>query len=264
MNIPVLHGWDLTPSEAIALQKKLARRVNTMSPLGRCKRIAGADVSYNRFSPIFYAAVVVLQTSDWRVIEAQSTVGKSPFPYIPGLLSFREAPILLEVFAKLRQRPNIVMIDGHGLAHPRRFGIACHMGLWLKRPTVGCGKTRLIGEYEPPGANPGDTAPLYDRGEVIGHVLRTKLRTNPLFVSPGHRIDHAGAIRLVLDSCQGYRLPEPIRQAHLHVNELRRSDQGSFDPEPTATVGRAAITSSAARSGSGQTGPVAGRWGWCR
>lgn len=220
------HRWDLERSEAITLQKELAHEVDTTPAVGPCGLIAGADVSYNRFSPIFYAVVVVLRTSDWTIVEEQSAVGESPFAYIPGLLSFREAPILLEAFAKLQHRPDVVMMDGQGIAHPRRLGIASHVGLWLQIPTIGCGKSRLCGKYDEPGPNAGDSSPLLDHGEVIGAVLRTKARTNPLFVSPGHRIDLASSVRLVLEACRGYRLPEPTRQAHLHVNEVRRRGAG--------------------------------------
>jgi deoxyribonuclease V len=226
MKIPTLHRWDLTPTEAIALQRELAARVDTRPVVRNCKYIAGGDVSYNRFSSTLYAAVVVLDTSDWRVIETQGMIGEATFPYIPGLLSFREAPILLDAFARLKHRPDAVFVDGHGYAHPRRLGIACLLGLWLRIPTVGCAKSRLIGTYDEPGPNAGDTASLLDRGEVIGSVLRSKTRTNPLYISCGHRINLASSVRLVLDACRGYRIPEPTRQAHLHVNEMRRQGKG--------------------------------------
>jgi deoxyribonuclease V len=226
MRIKALHTWDLVPTEAVALQRTLAGRVKTRAALGKCELIAGADVSYNRFSPIFYGAVVVLSVADWRVVEAQTIVDESAFPYVPGLLSFREAPILLRAFAKLRHRPDVVMIDGQGFAHPRRVGIASHMGLWLGIPTIGCAKTRLIGTHGEPGPRAGDAVPLFDKHEVIGSVVRTKLRTKPLYISIGHKIDLPSAVKLVLKACQGYRLPEPTRQAHLHVNELRLQAHG--------------------------------------
>jgi deoxyribonuclease V len=228
MNLQALHSWDLTPTEAIALQRELAGRIDTRTPLTHCKLVAGADVSYNRFSPTFYAAVVVLRADDWTIVETQGAVRESPFPYIPGLLSFREAPVLLEAFAKLKSMPDAVMLDGQGMAHPRRLGIASHVGLWLDLPCVGCAKSRLTGTYKEPAPQAGSLAPLVDRGEVIGSVVRTKDRVKPLFVSAGHKIDLPSAVRLVLQACQGYRLPEPTRQAHLHVNALRRA--GSAEP----------------------------------
>jgi deoxyribonuclease V len=222
MDLPQLHGWDLTPSAAIALQKQLACRIDTQMSVGDCELIAGADVSCARFSPICYAAVVVLRTSDWSIVETQHAVGHSPFPYIPGLLTFREAPILLQAFAKLRHRPDAVMCDGQGFAHPRRIGLASHLGLWLGLPTVGCAKSRLIGTHREPGKRAGAQTPLRDKDDVIGSVVRTKLNVKPLYISIGHLIDLPSAVRLVLTSCRGYRLPEPTRQAHITVNEVRR------------------------------------------
>lgn len=222
MDVSPLHPWTLTANEAVALQKQLAASVDTAPPLADYDLVAGADVSYNRFSPTFYAAVVLLRRRDWAVVEVASAVAESTFPYVPGLLSFREAPVLLQALARLKGRPDVVMVDGQGIAHPRRLGIASHLGLWLNVPTVGCAKSRLTGTHDDPGPAAGATAPLTDRGDVIGRAVRTKVRTKPLYVSPGHRIDLDSAVKLVLDACRGYRLPEPTRQAHLHVNEVRR------------------------------------------
>src|ERR1700730_12649865 len=167
MKIPLLHSWDLSPSEAIDLQKKLAQQIDVKRPLKKCELTAGADCSYHRRSPKFHAAVVVLCTNDWSIVETQGAVGESLFPYIPGLLSFREIPIVLQAFAKLTARPDVVMCDGQGYAHPRRIGLACHLGLWLQIPTFGCAKTRLIGEHDEPGANAGEDSPLRDKDEII-------------------------------------------------------------------------------------------------
>lgn len=219
-----LHSWNLTPKDAIALQRELARQIDLRRPLKQCELIAGADCSYNRFSPKFYAAVVVLRAGDLSIVEAQGVVGESPFPYVPGLLSFRELPSVLQAFAKLKHQPDVVMLDGQGYAHPRRLGLACHLGLWLGIPCFGCAKSRLIGEHDEPGPEPGDFAPLRDDGETIGQVVRTKARTKPLFVSAGHLIDLKSAVKWTLASCRGYRLPEPTRQAHLYVNQMRLKD----------------------------------------
>lgn len=226
MKIPPLHSWNLSPSEAIALQKQLAGSIDARTPLTSYELIAGADVSYNRFSPKFYAAVVVWRPADNAIIEVQEALGENRFPYIPGLLSFRELPILLEAFAKLKTRPDAVMMDGQGYAHPRRLGIASHLGLWLKRPTVGCAKTRLVGTARAPGKKAGALSPLRDKDEVIGHLVRTKFNVKPLFVSIGNMIDLPSATRLVLACVRGHRLPEPTRQAHLHSNALRRRGAG--------------------------------------
>jgi len=226
MEIPSLHSWDLTPTEAVALQRKLAGKIDTRRPLTDCELVAGADVSYNRFSPVFYAAVVVVRAGDGAIVETQSAVRESPFPYVPGLLSFREGPVLLEVFAKLKIRPDAVMFDAAGFAHPRRFGLACHLGLWLDLPSIGCAKSILVGKAKSPGKKPGSLAPLKVGKEVIGTALRTKHDIKPVYVSVGHKIDLASAVRLTLACCRGYRVPEPTRQAHLHVNVLRRNAMG--------------------------------------
>jgi deoxyribonuclease V len=221
MHIHSIHRWDLTRPEAVALQRELASRVVTGPPLARWDLVAGADVSYNRFSSTFYAGVVVLDTRDWTVVERQGAVLEVTFPYVPGLLSFREAPVLLAAFAKARSEPDVVMLDGQGLAHPRRLGLACHVGLWLDRPCFGCAKSVLTGHFEDLGPRAGSTAPLIHRGEVVGQAVRTKNGVQPVFVSVGHKLDLDSAVRVTLACGRGYRIPEPTRQAHLHVNALR-------------------------------------------
>jgi deoxyribonuclease V len=222
MKLHPLHSWDVPLAEAPALQKELAARLDTHTPLTRWRFVAGADVSYNRFSTTFYAGVVVLRADDWAVVESQGAVRESPFPYVPGLLSFREAPALLDAFAKVQSPVDAVMIDGHGIAHPRRLGIAAHVGLWLEAPTLGCAKSLLHGHVGELEETAGSVAPILSHGEVIGQAVRTKKGVKPVYVSSGHRIDLPSAVRLVLASCRGYRLPEPTRQAHLYVNALRR------------------------------------------
>jgi deoxyribonuclease V len=223
MQIHRLHSWDVTPTEAVKLQRGMADRVESRTPLSKWDFVASADISYNRFDPIFYASAVVYRASTGEVVECSNAVRRGTFPYVPGLLSFREAPALLEAFEQLKTVPDVVMIDGHGLAHPRRMGIAAHLGLFLKVPTVGCAKTRLCGTYKEPRAAPGSLAPLMHGGEQVGYVVRTKKNVKPLFVSVGHMIDLASAVRVVLGTTKGYRHPEPTRQAHLRVNELRRT-----------------------------------------
>jgi deoxyribonuclease V len=222
MRINKLHSWDLAPSGAAALQRELAGQVDVRTPLTRCELVAGGDVSYARFSQTIYAGVVVVRVADGSIVEKQGAVYNTKFPYIPGFLSFREGPALLEAFAHLKTRPDAVMFDGQGLAHPRRFGLACHVGLWLNLPSLGCAKSCLVGQFREPGKQPACLAPLRDQGEVVGSVVRTKKGIKPVFVSAGHQIDLPSAVRVVLACCQGYRLPEPARQAHLFVNELRR------------------------------------------
>lgn len=217
-----LHTWTLTPTEAVALQRQLACRVDITSALESFDLVAGVDCSYNRFSPWFYAAVVLWRPSDGAVVEAATAIGKSPFPYVPGLLSFRELPIVLEAYDKLKSKPDVIMLDGQGYAHPRRFGLASHLGVWLDTPTIGCAKTRLIGEHDEPAARRGSSKRLTDKTEVIGRVLRTRDGVKPLYISCGHKVTLDTAVQVVLDCGRGYRLPEPTRLAHHAVNEVRR------------------------------------------
>jgi deoxyribonuclease V len=222
MDIRHLHDWPTTEAEAIALQRQLAGRVVTDIPLAECELIAGADISYSTISATVYAGVVVLRAADLSVVERQSVVAESPFPYVPGLLSFRETPVLLRVFERLTTRPDVVMCDGQGLAHPRRFGLACHLGLWLDLPCFGCAKSRYVGTYRQPGRAAGSVEWLLDRGEAVGRVVRTREGTRPVFVSAGHKIDLTSAVHWALASCGGYRVPEPTRLADNFVDELRR------------------------------------------
>jgi deoxyribonuclease V len=222
VRIPKLHGWDVSFADAIALQRELAGKVKAKPALKRFQTIAGADVSYNRWSPTLYASVVVLKMPDLTVLEERTAAVDVAFPYRTGLLSFREAPALLAAFRKVRTRPDVVMIDGHGLAHPRRFGIASHLGLWLDVPTIGCAKTRLIGDFEEPDVDAGSLSPLTAGGERVGCVLRTKQRCKPLFISVGVRIDLESAIDIVGLTTRRHRIPEPTRLAHDAVNRYRR------------------------------------------
>jgi deoxyribonuclease V len=224
MDFSELHGWDLTPREAIELQRKLAGRVVLEDCLPRAPElVAGVDVSYRRHGALFFAAVVVLHLPDLEPVAEVSAAGRVSFPYIPGLLSFRELPVLLEAFRHLPFSPDLVMVDGQGIAHPRRLGLASHLGLWLDLPTIGCAKSRLCGDHLPAGDRRGQQTPLWDRGERIGAVVTTRDRVKPLFVSPGHKIDAERAVALVL-ACGGrYRLPEPTRQAHLFSNRQRQA-----------------------------------------
>ena len=223
MKITELHSWDIAPTGAAALQRELADKIDVRTPLTKWDLVAGADISYNRFSSTIYTAVVVIRTADGAIVETAEAIHETRFPYIPGFLSFREAPAVLHAFSRLKTEPDAVMVDGQALAHPRRFGLGCHLGLWLDRPCLGCAKSRLIGTFKKPGRRAGSVAPLKDGTEIIGSVVRTKDGIKPLFVSAGHRIDLPSAVRVVLETCRGYRIPEPIRQAHLHVNAMRRA-----------------------------------------
>jgi deoxyribonuclease V len=218
-----LHDWDLNPREAVRLQARLRERI-VMTPVPRkLGTVAGADCAFTKDRKTVIAAVLVFRLPALSVEDR--AVGRAPavFPYVPGLLSFREAPALLDAFGRLEVTPDAVIFDGQGIAHPRRLGLACHVGLWLDLPTVGCAKSRLIGETRgEPRAARGSWRALRDDGETIGRVLRTRDGVKPLYVSPGHRADVAGASRLVLETGGGYRLPEPTRQADLLVARLKR------------------------------------------
>ncbi len=212
---PNLHRWDLQPEEAVALQRKLAKLLISDRPLvlDTLETVAGVDVSVKE--GISRAAIIVLSFPVLEVLEASTAAIPTPFPYIPGLLSFREGEVILAAYEKLQRTPDVLIFDGQGQAHPRRLGIAAHIGLWLECPTVGCGKSRLTGWHEEPGQEKGDFEPLYARnGDVIGIVLRTRTGVKPVYVSPGHLCDLDSARRLIMACVTRYRLPEPIRQAH--------------------------------------------------
>jgi deoxyribonuclease V len=217
------HPWDVTPAEAVVVQKELASKVDTTTPLASWDVIAAVDGSYARYDTEIAAAIVVVRADTLDVIERVGVIRPLTFPYVPGLFSFREAPALLDAFAELKTPFDVVMVDGQGIAHPRRLGIASHLGICLDRPTIGCAKSRLYGDYLEPGTKRGDRSPLLDKkGEVIGAVLRTKDRVKPLFVSPGHRCDLESAVAVVMATSGKYRLPGPARMAHEFVNEVRR------------------------------------------
>lgn len=220
----MLHSWDLSPEDAVALHQSLAVRVDVSVPLGSVETVAGCDIAYHLTKPILYAAVVVIRRSDLAEVERSVVTREVTFPYVPGLLSFREAPALLDAFRGLRAVPDSVMLDAQGIAHPRRFGLACHLGLWLDRPTVGCAKSWLVGEYDEPGPNAGEASPLTIDGEHVGDVVRSATGVNPVFVSPGHQVDVAGATQLVLATLSGYRHPTPTRLAHMAANDARAKD----------------------------------------
>src|ERR1043165_3593528 len=220
-----LHDWEMTPREAVELQKSLRERVRLQPLAQKIRTVAGADISFNKFEPTVYAGIVVLKLPTLEVVEEVGVVSETEFPYVPGLLSFRESPSVLEAWSELKTEPDAVMFDGQGIAHPRRVGIASHVGLIIKRPTLGCAKSVLVGKYEEPGEERGSWTELVDKGETVGAALRTKTRVQPIYVSPGHLIDLAGAVELTLASDGGYRQPEPTRRAHLLVNALRRGER---------------------------------------
>lgn len=223
MDFSCLHGWDLERSAAVELQRELAQRLVLFDRLPQpLTTVAGVDVSCRFRSRLFHAAIVLFSYPRLELLETTTASLEIDFPYIPGLLSFRELPVILRAAQKLTQVPDLLLVDGQGIAHPRRLGLASHLGLWLERPTLGCAKSRLYGEHGEVGVEKGAQTPLLDSsGLEIGSLLRTRSRVKPLYVSPGHRIGIATATQLALCCCRKYRLPEPIRAAHAACNRQR-------------------------------------------
>jgi len=229
MRIRSLHRWPRTVATALALQRRLAGSVRVEPLASEIRLVAGADVAFTRSGRAVIAGVVVWDIREQRVVARATSRAPCRFPYVPGLLSFRELPCTLAAFRRLRAIPDAVLCDGQGLAHPRRCGLACHLGLWLNLPTVGCAKSRLLGEYTEPSSERGAYSPLWHEGEQVGVVLRTRAGVKPVFVSPGHRCDFVGAVRLVLETTGCFRLPEPLRLAHQLVTAQRATADGCED-----------------------------------
>jgi deoxyribonuclease V len=218
-----LHDWNLSPQQAVELQQRLREWVSITPLTAPVKTIAGADISFNKYSLLVYASIVVLELPNLNTIEEAGAVSEMTFPYVPGLLSFREVPALLKAWKQLTTEPDVVMLDGQGIAHPRRIGIASHFGLFIDRPTLGCAKSVLVGKYKEPLAQRGAWTPMLHQGETVGAALRTKTNVGTVFVSPGHRLDLSAAIDITLQCDGGYRIPEPTRRAHNLANTFRRA-----------------------------------------
>ena len=210
-----LHGWQVSIAQALDIQLKLAAKVSKVSEVAAPRFIAGVDISAEKAQAMATGAVVILSYPELKLVETKIANEKLNFPYIPGLLSFRESPLVLAACEKLTITPALILVDGQGVAHPRRMGLASHLGLFLDTPTIGCAKSRLCGSHRELGAEPGSFAELVDNGEVIGAALRTKFGVSPVYVSIGHKVDLQTAIHWVLECCRGYRIPEPTRLAHL-------------------------------------------------
>jgi deoxyribonuclease V len=226
-----LHSWNVNEKEAIRIQEFLKNKIILKKDFSEVKTIGGGDVAYSKNRNRLFGAIAVLSFPDMEVIDISTADGKITFPYIPGLLSFREGPILIKTFQKLRVRPDLMIFDGQGIAHPRTIGLASHLGLWLDLPSIGCAKTPLLKEFTNPGPLRGSFEWIRQEGKKAGAVLRTKERVKPLFVSPGHRIDLLMSIRLVLETCRGFRMPEPLRKAH-HASLLLRREASTKSQAP--------------------------------
>lgn len=211
---PVSNGV-INPRQAIAVQKEMSGQITRTGTVSDVCCIAGVDVSFPQGSDVGIAAAVILEYPDMKVVEISRYCDRVEFPYIPGLLSFRELPLVLKAFQALRTKPDLVIVDGHGVAHPRHMGLACHFGLYSSLPVIGCAKSRLCGTYREPDKIKGSREWLVDRGEVIGVVLRTREGVSPVFVSVGNRINLENAVKWIMSTCLKYRLPEPVRRAHM-------------------------------------------------
>ncbi len=236
MKVRRLHRWNVTYHDAVAIQNRLREHLILKAPSGLATRarllVAGADISYSKSTNQLFAAVLVIclarpgSQDEPRVIETRTASGQATFPYIPGLLSFREIPILARVFSALRTTPDVVMVDGQGTSHPRGFGLACHLGILLDCPSIGCAKRLLCGEHSCVPRHWGEHVPLLFDGRKVGAALRTQTDIAPVYVSPGHRMDLQTAIAITR-RCRGrYRVPEPTRRAHLVVTQMRTRHLG--------------------------------------
>ncbi len=214
LSIATLHDWDLTPKAAIAVQQELRSRVILTDQFDAVQYVAGVDVGFENNGTITRAAVAVLTLAELQVVDRAIARRPTTFPYVPGLLSFREVPAILDALEQLTILPDLLLCDGQGTAHPRRLGIACHLGVLTNLPAIGVAKSRLIGSHGELGRDRGSQQPLLDQGEVIGVALRTRTGTKPLFISPGHRASLDTAIAYTLRCAPKYRLPETTRQAH--------------------------------------------------
>jgi len=226
----MLHGWQVGIPQARDIQTGLAKQVARLGVVNKPRFVAGVDISVARADGMAAGAVVVVDYPDLKPVEVQIEQGRPEMPYLPGLLSFREAPLILAACEKLTITPDLVLVDGQGMAHPRRMGLASHLGLFLDIPTIGCAKSRLCGNHDEPSIAAGSYAELIDDGEIIGAALRTKNGVRPIFISVGHKIDLQNAISWVLACCRGYRLPEPTRYAHMAAGGNLKLEAGKMQP----------------------------------
>ena len=216
-----LHHWDLSPKEAVEVQKQWREKVITEDQFGPVTTVAGVDVGFEDNNRVTRAAIVVLSYPELHPVDSALVKIPTSYPYIPGLLSFREIPAILQAYQQLKIKPDLLLCDGQGTAHPRRFGIACHLGVWLNVPAIGVGKTRLVGSYDDLPDTKGAWVPLLDKGEVVGAVVRSRQGVKPIYVSAGHRISLSASIQWVMNCVTRFKLPETTRHAHYLASELK-------------------------------------------
>lgn len=223
-DLPRPNTWNVNPEEARNLQQELRKQLQIEPLSSEVKLVAGADISFNKYESTVYAGFIILDVNSLQPVAHSLAISEAHFPYIPGLLSFREIPSLLKAWEQLVIKPDVVMVDGHGIAHPRRLGIAAHFGLATNTASMGVAKKKLFGKYEEPETTAGNYTSLKQGDETLGYVYRTKKNVKPVFISPGHKISLQDVLHLTSQCTGKYRLPEPTRQAHLLVNRLRRGE----------------------------------------
>lgn len=219
MRLP-LHPWKVTIEQAIEIQNHLRGKLLLKNSFSKLETIGGADVSYSKQKDMLCGAIAVFSYPGLTLIDSATARGKISFPYIPGLFAFREGPVLLKAFKKLRIKPDLIIFEGHGIAHPGGLGLASHLGLWLDLPTIGCAKSPLVRQFRSPALSRGSIQWVWIGDKKVGAILRTKDRVKPVFVSPGHRIDLKTSIQVILNTSRGYRIPEPLRKAHQLSREI--------------------------------------------
>lgn len=220
-----LHPWRVSTQKAIEIQSRLRSQIRLEKLSGPIRYVAGVDVASSKRTNAVWAGVAVLSYPDLVAVEERWFHGKSDFPYVPGLLSFREIPALLKALERLETDPDVILCDAQGIAHPRGFGLASHLGLVVDKPTVGCAKSRLVGDFSEVGKEKGLYAYLWYENRIVGAVARTRSGVKPVFVSPGHRLSLEDSLRVVFSCCKKYRVPEPIRSAHALVNRVRKREE---------------------------------------
>ncbi|HEX6981537.1 MAG TPA: deoxyribonuclease V [Balneolaceae bacterium] len=218
------HYKTISTSAAKELQQELSLQISLKDLEAQPKLIAGADISFNRGSDIMHAAIVVLKLPELKLVARSLVSDRTEFPYIPGYLAFRELPALLLAWQQLEIKPDVLILDGHGLAHPRKMGVATHFGIEINRPTIGCAKNILVGSHDPLHLEKGSFAPLFHKEEQLGIALRSRTNVNPIFISPGHRVSYDDAYNIIMQTLPKYKLPETTRMAHLWANKLRRGE----------------------------------------
>ncbi len=226
MEIREIHKWDVDINEAKAIQENLRKEILLTHFSGKLRYVAGVDVAYSKVRNLLFGVVVILNYPELEIIREYYGECEENFPYVPGYLSFREAPVIVQVFKRVEIEPDLVMVDGQGVAHPRRFGLAAHLGVIINLPTIGCAKSLLCGSVGTLGINKGSYAPIYLDGEICGFAIRTRSGKKPVFVSPGNLVSFDDICELVLKCTGRYRVPEPTRLAHIKVNEYRRIYEG--------------------------------------